>query len=366
MLPREDGRKVFFNPRSDSSDATLKVALNSDRKPTAPFPVPSRDMISELSRRAAVTVGLPLVLAALCLATVRADSPAGTVGLPADGPAPACPPTACLDPDVWSVSTRCLPRICHPVADADFRVERRDAPGCWNPAAVEDLTATDRPVVFFIHGNRYDAAAAKRQAVALARRLGACRPDAFPVRTVVFSWPSESRGAPLREARDNFVRAESDGHYFAALLSKFPPEADLGIVSYSFGSKISLVALDDLAAADPDRKASRSGYLGVVLVTPAVRVDSLSPCGRHHAAIQSVDRLTIFTNPKDEALRFFPFVDPSGSQAAGYVGIPSRWVPGDVAFVQIDASPIVGKEHSMQCFIDSWPLACRIAAGAIE
>lgn len=319
-------------------------------------------MMFELPRRVAIAVGLSVFLVNVTTGAIpaRGDSPKESGGCP------DCRPTACVEPDVWAVSTRCLPRICHPVADADFRIEHRDAPGCWGPAAVEDLSATDRPVVFFIHGNRYDHAAAKRHAVSLARRLDACRPDVAPVRTVVFSWPSESRGLPLREARDNFVRAESDGHYFAALLAKFPPGADLGIVSYSFGSKIALIGLDDLLAADPDRKAARSGHLGLVLVTPAVRVDSLSPRGRHQAAISSVDRLTIFTNPDDEALRFFPFVDSSREPAAGFVGIPSRWVPGDVAFSQIDASPIVGKEHSMERFIDSSTLSCRIAAGAIE
>ncbi len=316
----------------------------------------------DLPRRTAVAIGLSVVLFAVATGAERARA-AG------EAESEGCPdrcPRACVEPDVWSVSTRCLPRICHPVADADFLVERREAPGCWNAAAVEELAAADGPVVFFIHGNRYDASAAKRQAVSLARRLDGCRPDSSPVRTIVFSWPSESHGLPLREARDNFVRAESDGHYFAALLSKFPLEADLGIVGYSFGSKIALVALDDLLAADPGRTAARSGHLGLVLVTPAVGVGSLSPSGRHHDAIRSADRLTIFTNPEDEALRFFPFVDPCGSPAAGYVGIPARWVPGDVAFSQIDASPIVGKEHSMQRFIDSWTLACRIAAGAIE
>lgn len=321
----------------------------------------------ELPRRAVLAVGLTLALVHLTAAAtgVRADStdesaPDGS------GVCRPCRPSACVDPDVWSVSTRCLPRICHPVADADFLVERRITPGCWSRAAVEELSATDRPVVFFIHGNRYDSAAAKRHAVSLARRLDACRANAAPIRTIVFSWPSESRGLPLREARDNFVRAESDGHYFAALLSKFPREADIGIVGYSFGSKIALVALDDLLAADAGWKAARSGHLGLVLVTPAVRVDSLSPRGRHHAGIQAADRLTIFTNPRDEALRFFPFVESSGTPAAGYVGIPSVWVPGEVAFSQIDASPIVGKEHSMQRFIDASTLACRITAAAIE
>jgi len=319
-------------------------------------------MISALPRRTAVVIGLSVVLVHVTAGAPRArgDAPEHSSGCRDRSPA------ACIEPDVWSVSTRCLPRICHPVADADFFVERRDAPGCWNAAAVEDLAATDRPVVFFIHGNRYDACAAKRQAVSLARRLDGCRPDAAPVRTVVFSWPSDSHGPPLREARDNFVRAEADGHYFAALLAKFSPEADLGIVGYSFGSKIALVALDDLVTADPGSKTARPGRIGLVLVTPAVSVGSLSPSGRHHDAIRSADRLTIFTNPKDEALRFFPLVDPCGSAAAGYVGIPGRWVPGDVAFSQIDASPIIGKEHSMQRFIDSWTLACRIAAGAIE
>lgn len=316
----------------------------------------------ELLRRTTLVAGLSLALVNVTAGVTRvlADSPE------ACGGCRDCLPTACVDPDVWSVSTRCLPRICHPVADADFLVERRNTPGCWSQAAVEELSATERPVVFFIHGNRYDSAAAKRHAVSLARRLDACRPDAAPVRTIVFSWPSESRGLPLREARDNFIRAESDGHYFAALLSKFPREADIGIVSYSFGSKIALVALDDLLSADSGWKAARSGHLGLVLVTPAVRVDSLSPRGRYQAAIRAADRLTIFTNPRDEALRFFPFVDSSGAPAAGYVGIPSRWVPGEVAFSQIDASPIVGKEHSMQRFIDASTLACQIAAGAIE
>jgi hypothetical protein len=305
-------------------------------------------------------VGRVLVLAASCLPFVgaaRAELPCRS---------PACEPAVCGDPDVWLVSTRHLPRICHSVTDAPFRVERRDAPDCWNAASADDLAATDRPVVFFIHGNRYDVSSARRQGVALARRLEQCRAEAGPVRVVVLSWPSESNGMPLREARDNFVRAEADGHYFGALLSRFPSSADIGIVSYSFGSKIALVGLDDLHAIAPDWHAGRTGFLGMVLVTPAVRVDSLSPCGRHHRALLAADRVLLFTNPRDEALRFFPMIDHSGVDAAGYVGIPRRWLRPETEFVQLDASPIVGKEHSMQRFIDSWTLGCQIAAGAIE
>lgn len=309
--------------------------------------------IARLSRACALVAGM--------LAVGAASRPAAML---AASPLPECP---CDASDVWHVSTRHLPGVCGPVTEADLRVEHRDAPGRWNPASLEDLLADPgRPLVFFIHGNRYDACSAKQQGVMVARRLEQCRPDAGLIRTVVFSWPSDSVGLPLREARENYARARSDGHYFGALLSKVAPETDVGIVGYSFGATIALVGLEDAAAVSPEWHADRAGFLGLVLVTPAVRVDSVSPCGRYHRAIGLADRLTILTNPRDEALRFFPLLDRSGVDAVGFVGMPRRWVPEGVAFSQIDASPIVGKEHSMQSFIDSSSLSCRITNGAVE
>lgn len=273
---------------------------------------------------------------------------------------------ACEQPvDVWLVSTRHLPNTCRRPDHVDFRVEHREKNGCWHPEEIGSLVSdSTRPVVIFIHGNRYDTASARRQGTALARRIHRCQSHSEAVRTVVFSWPSESDGPPLRNARVNYARTRSDGHYLAALLSMLPPENDVGIVGYSFGATIALVGLEDVHDSDPAWRSERSGFLGLVLVTPAVRVDTVSPCGSARRAVESVDRLTILINTRDEALRFFPLLDRSGVDALGFVGLPRNWIPAGVEFSQVDASPIVGKEHSMQAFIDSPRLSCRITAGA--
>ena len=81
----------------------------------------------------------------------------------------------CVDGDVWMVSTRRLPGICGIPVRADFEVERR-LDGRWVPADLTELLAEpERPLVFFIHGNRYETSDAKVQGVALAacdRRQG--------------------------------------------------------------------------------------------------------------------------------------------------------------------------------------------------
>lgn len=278
----------------------------------------------------------------------------------------------CPDPDVWVVSTRRLPSVCRLPAQAAFDVERRSG-GTWQASSTEELLAEpDRPLVFFIHGNRYEPADAKSQGVLLARRLwGAC-PQGIPPRVVVFSWPSQQQGRLIPSSRSNFRRSFVDGHYLARLLGQVDPAQPVALVAYSFGGTIAVGAIEDLveAAGDPSAAVNpwvgRPGRTHLVLVAPALRHDALSPRGLFAPAAAGIDRLTLLINSSDLALKMFPHLEPGAKiDALGSVGMPRRWLPGGVEYSAADAAAIVGKRHAFPLYLESAALSRRIAAGAI-
>jgi len=284
------------------------------------------------------------------------------------GPAVA----ACPEDDVWVVSTRRLPGVCDLPSHATFDVEQRIA-GRWERAELAGLLADpSRPLVIFIHGNRYEPHDAKAQGIMLARRLAACGSSAAAPRTVVFSWPSEQQGRLIASSRDNYRRSYADGHYLARLLGQAETAQPVAIIGYSFGATIAVGAIEDLVHAGDGAAhgiapwVGRPGRSHLVLVVPAVRFDALAPRGPFAAAASGIDRLTLVMNSRDLALRLFPHLDrDERTDALGVVGMPRRWLPGSVEFTATDAAPVVGKRHSFPSYLEAPSLARRIATGAV-
>jgi hypothetical protein len=278
-------------------------------------------------------------------------------------------PTACAESDVWLVSTRRLPGICGIPAHADVDVERK-AGGRWESADVESMLADgSRPLVIFIHGNRYEQHDAKAQGAGLARQLSATCPGAA-VRTIIFSWPSHQQGHLIPSSRDNYRRCYADGHYLAWLLGRVDPAQPVAIIGYSFGATIAVGAIEDLVRSDGRHGlapwAGRSGRSHLVLVAPAVRSDALAPRGPYAPVVAGIDRLTLVINSRDLPLRLFPHLDRGeGIDALGVVGMPRRWLPGHVEYTATNAAPIVGRKHSLPLYLESPTLAGRIVAGAV-
>jgi hypothetical protein len=326
-----------------------------------------------------------LVVLAACGVAGRADR--------ADAETPrqsAClAPAASLPPgdDIWTVSTRGLPAVSRPPCSARIAVERYAAgPGAaaadgtappsgsrrWVRSDLDSLVSRqDRPLVVFIHGNRYDHADARRQGVLLAGRMAECCPGTGPVQTVIFSWPSEQQGILLRDGRAKLDRARADAHYLAWFLGRIAPSRPVAIVGYSFGAVVSLGALDDLAeglgVGGPEAASwtAREGRTHLVLVAPAVRCDCLATHGPHREAALCIDRLSLVINSEDEALRFFPLLERDVRvQALGEVGMPRRWLPAGVEFGATNAAPVIGRQHSFLPYLGSNTLTRRICAGA--
>ena len=279
--------------------------------------------------------------------------------------------------DVWVVSTRNLGGTCAIPEAPEFSVEHLVPADCgqssWQPASLSELLdEPSRPLVVFVHGNRYDTASAKQQGVALANRVRQFAPSSEPARTVVFSWPSHRQGCLLADGRTKFRRCFSDGRYLASFLGHVDPAQAVAVVGYSFGALITLEAFGDLCNGDEESAlpcnarslAYRSGPLHVVLVAPAVRSDALAPRGPYRDALPCLDRLTVIINSRDEALRFFPLLDEYRDvPALGYVGMPRRWVSENTAFRITDATSIVGRRHSLIEYLESATLSAVIASG---
>jgi pimeloyl-ACP methyl ester carboxylesterase len=284
-----------------------------------------------------------------------------------------CPGAMSGPLDVWVASTRRLPGICRFPAEATFDVERLADDDCsrrWERSDFGSLVAEPaQPLVVFVHGNRYAAADAKAQGLRLAHRLAARSPVGPAPRLVIFSWPSQKQGLLLKDGRRKYDRAYADGHYLGWLLAQLEPERPVAVVGYSFGALVAAKAFADLGELAPGGIpwAERPGRTQMVFVAPALRSDALAPRGPFRETLAGLDRLTLLVNSRDEALRFFPFLEPGVKlPALGYVGMPRRWLPAELEYDATDAAGIVGKLHTMRRYLDSGSLAERIAAGAVD
>lgn len=277
--------------------------------------------------------------------------------------------------DVWVASTRRLPAICRTPEHARLSIEQLiDDGDCrrWERADLAGLLAEPaRPLVVFVHGNRYEPADAKTEGISLAQRMATAR-GGLPPRVMVLSWPSQKQGVLLRDGRRKYDRAYADGQYLAWLLAQVEPRQPVAIIGHSFGALVAAEALDEIARRDEVlttgiRWVDRPGRTHLVFVAPALRADALAPRGPFGRSIAGIDRFTLLINSRDVALRFFPLLEPDvRAPALGYVGMPRRWLPAEVEYHVLDAAAIVGTLHTMRRYLDSRPLAERIAGGTLD
>ena len=291
----------------------------------------------------------------------------------------------CSLPDVWMVSTRQLPSTCCVPMNPGLRVQhflaQNTTNGCcrgtWHPSDISSLLGPDaegqiRPIVIFIHGNRYKHCEAAQQGLTLAQRCIASCAGMGNVRVIIYSWPSEQDGILLKDGRSKYNRAYSEGRYLAWLLGQIQPTRPVGILGYSFGALITLEALEDLVEAEEAGRTdlqpwiNRAAQTNLMFIAAAVRCDAFAPCGPYRQTLDCVDKISLIINPKDKVLGFYPMLDcNTNMEALGHTGMPRYWMPEYVALSMTNAERIIGKKHGFMLYLASRSLSSYLCSGAI-
>ncbi|MEY4177355.1 MAG: hypothetical protein RLY70_929, partial [Planctomycetota bacterium] len=248
----------------------------------------------------------------------------------------------------------------------------------WLSASIDELLreAALRRTLIYVHGNRGADAQAVARGAELARQLAA-RPGAPPFQVVIWSWPSAKTLRGRRDFLHKSERTDTEAWYLAGLLQRFPSDANVSILGFSYGARVVTGAAQWLAGGrfedrelpilrTPNGDPRTSVRLRVALAAPAMHWHWIGQDSLHNRALEVIDRMTILYNPSDPALRWFKLIYPcERPQALGRVGISDERLGAAATRVdQWNIEPAVGRAHDEELILRS-PTVIELIGGAL-
>lgn len=299
-----------------------------------------------------------LVATLLLIATVAGPLPdACAAEAQAGAVAPCCATGKRAGDQLWVVCTRHLG--CSAVTEElpDYRVQYF-AQGAWHPSETPKFLKHDDPslpTVVFVHGNRYSTSDAIQSGWEAYHALTRKLPEGQHVRFVVWSWPSDKDGGPIRDARAKVSRTLVEGYYLARLITRINPNVPTSVVGYSFGGRVALGAIHLTGGGQlagrvlPEMHEGEAAMFRVALLAAGAEDDGLMPGARFEMAMSRTDHLLNLYNPCDPVLKRYRVVSKCEKPIAmGYTGVygTSQLSGADARITERDVSGVVGKSHN--------------------
>jgi hypothetical protein len=236
----------------------------------------------------------------------------------------------------------------------------------WAPSSREALVSAspERTTSFFVVGNDYSHAETVETGWYAYVRLIRRAPDAAPLRFVIWSWPCDRlRGRRLNDAKVKLWRTPAASFYMAWLADQLPQETPISMSGSSFGARIVMGSLELLAggrlggyqlAARADR---RPRHVDAVLMGAAFDNDDLLPGQPFGRSLTQINRLLVFTNQRDIALKVYRFLygRRSGRTAIGMTGpvVAGRLGGHGDKIATREVSGFVGRNHGARPYFES-------------
>jgi hypothetical protein len=226
----------------------------------------------------------------------------------------------------------------------------------WQSSDLESFLAFDPavPTLIFVHGNQITPSDAKREGLAVYRRIMQYGSDGPPIRFVIVSWPSSRVGGLLRDVRVKATRTDPAGCQLAWLLDQMPSETPVSLVGFSFGARIITASLHLLAGGHlghlqlaervhPDRST-----VNVVLMAAALHAHWLGEGQYHGLAMTQVNQMLLVNNCSDPAMRYYHLAFPGRGRphALGLRG-PTRMSADQRMKVQMRDVSRYGSQHNL-------------------
>ena len=238
----------------------------------------------------------------------------------------------------------------------------------WRVADVKEFYAgdsADRSTVIWAHGFKTDMTGAAESGCSFRNTIDAARAAAGSSRAyrlVIWKWSSERGAGRLRiDAQMKGTIADAEGRRLANFIGGMNASNNVSLVGFSFGARVVGSALQCLATAPSTYMTNRTGRVSLVLASSACDYGAFDWNYANGAAIPAYV-LNIY-NPADFALRYYPFISDTGSQAQGVYPITGSAFTGAVGSAfNINVSGAVGKEHSFTDEIQAVPCSVLIDA----
>ena len=150
-------------------------------------------------------------------------------------------------------------------------------------------------------------------------------------------------------------------------MNQLPAETPLAMIGYSYGARVITGSLHLLAGGSlngrtvPELKTARPPAHAILLAA-ALDADWLRPGSYHGMALKNVDHLSLVTNRRDPAMRFYHLTTDRSTRALGYAGpagLASIRHRFDVDIDAFDATTNVGRSHALQDYLASSPQISR-------
>ncbi|QEF99968.1 hypothetical protein Mal15_40350 [Stieleria maiorica] len=236
----------------------------------------------------------------------------------------------CESDRVFLVSTRHLTAnaCCAPLVDIPFRIWRIDS---GSPCEIQhgDYLASlspDRPVVFYIHGNRMPATDVVSRSTMIRNRIR-MRGGRGGIDWMIYSWPSEKETIGVKDFRLKADRCDAQGLYLASFLRQHAQASiPMAMIGYSFGARVATGALHAMAGGKLSGRALPDPPLvganvRVGLVAPAIESKWLGGNGYHRCATKNMDELVLLYNRRDVVLKRYWLLEKIRRDTAlGYSG----------------------------------------------
>jgi hypothetical protein len=230
----------------------------------------------------------------------------------------------------------------------------------WQSSDLETYLAFDNsvPTLIFVHGNQITASDAKREGLAVYRKLANYSGSGERMRFVIFSWPAARVGGLLYDVRLKAQRTAPAGCQLAWLLDQMPADAPVTLIGFSFGARIITGGLHILAGGSlgscslSERVHPQRVPVNTVLIAAALHANWLGDGQYHGLAMSQVDRMLLINSCQDVAMRYYRFSAKRGRpQALGLRG-PTYLSSAERSKIeQRDVSRSTGSRHDLFLYL---------------
>ena len=214
----------------------------------------------------------------------------------------------------------------------------------------------DLPTIVYVHGNQTNSEWARARGLQVYGQLAAAAP-CQPFRLVVWAWPSDDFGDPVRNYVPNVNRSINEGFALAWFLDTAGRTEKTRLFAYSLGCQVLLSALEYLPC-----EFGNPGHYRVLALAPVVACRWPSCDCQVKTVYDELEHLVIVRNRRDYVVNLYRAGCQLARPRMAPIGIRQLETVDNCEKVEsLDVVRWVGRVHGVQEYFKCRALAAQVA-----